>query len=110
MKKQWEPYYSPLFAQALRDLTDFDAKHPSKSDMLLVRSRREQKGKRREGEEEGGGGRGRGGKREGRERNGEVKVDAQRRGKKEEEGGRIIECSTLGRTPNIHKIESILDW
>ena len=65
MKKQWEPYYSPLFAQALRDLTDFDTKHPSKSDMPLVRSRREQKGKRREGR----------GKREGRERNGEVKVD-----------------------------------
>ena len=110
MKKQWEPYYSPLFAQALRDLTNFDAKHPSKSDMPLVRSRREQKGKRREGVEGGGGGRGRrgGGVREGRERNGEVKVDAQR-GEKKEEGGRIIECSTLGRTPNIHKIESILD-
>ena len=26
------------------------------------------------------------------------------------EGGRNIECLTLGRTPNIHKIESILDW
>ena len=81
MKKQWEPYYSPLFAQALRDLADFDTKHPSKSDMPLVRSRRENR--------KGRGGRG-GGIRErefGRERNGEGGVDAQRGGK-EEEGGR----------------------
>ena len=59
MKKQWEPYYSPLFAQALRDLADFDTKHPSKSDMPLVRSRRENRKGR------GGRGRGRGRRREG---------------------------------------------
>ena len=81
MKKQWELYYSPLFAQALCDLADFDTKHPSKSDMPLVRSRRENR--------KGRGGRG-GGVREresGRERNGEEGVDVQRGGEKEEGGG-----------------------
>ena len=102
MKKQWEPYYSPLFAQALRDLTDFDAKHPSKSDMLLVRSRRENR-KGRGGR--GGGVREKKGREMGRE---EWMYRGEERRKRE--GGRIIECSTLGRTPNIHKIESILDW
>ena len=63
MKKQWGPYYSPLFAQALRDLADFDTKHPGKSDIPLVGSRRVEE--RTESEEEGGR---EGSKREGRER------------------------------------------
>ena len=68
MKKQWEPYYSPLYAQALRDLADFDTKHPGKSDIPLVGSRRVEE--RTEREEEGG-----------RE---------EERGKREDVGGRKI--------------------
>ena len=30
--------------------------------------------------------------------------------RRKRKGGSIIECSMLGRTPNIHKIKSILDW
>ncbi len=36
MRKEWEPRHSPVLAQAVRDLADFDAKHPNNGSLSLV--------------------------------------------------------------------------
>ena len=36
MTKEWDPKHSPLIAQAVRELADFDTKYPSTSDMTMV--------------------------------------------------------------------------
>ena len=36
MTKQWNPKHKPLLAQAVRDLADYDTKHPTASDLTLV--------------------------------------------------------------------------
>ena len=120
MKKQWEPYYSPLFAQALRDLADFDTKHPGKSDIPLVGSRRVEE--KTESEEQGGRGvREREERGCGRERNreggmgrkGNWEGEMRREGwmyrweeRRKKKGGR--RSLLPGKTLDIHKIERML--
>ena len=36
MTKEWHPNHKPLLAQALKDLADFDVKHPVASEHTLV--------------------------------------------------------------------------
>lgn len=37
MTKEWDPKHKPLLTQALKDLADYDVKHPSTSELSLVR-------------------------------------------------------------------------
>ncbi len=38
MRKEWEPRHSPLIAQAVEELAQFDKKHPNASERTLVSS------------------------------------------------------------------------
>ena len=36
MTKEWNPKHKPLLAQAVRDLADYDNKHPTAANLTLV--------------------------------------------------------------------------
>ncbi len=36
MTKEWIPKHKPLLVQAMKDLADYDSKHPSTKDITLV--------------------------------------------------------------------------
>jgi tripeptidyl-peptidase-2 len=38
MTKQWEPVHNPILAQAVKELADFNTKHPNSGEQSLVRT------------------------------------------------------------------------